>query len=69
MTKARFFPVRNVRQQRQERANAVAEDVKALPVVVIKNFGTRGSQHEEVLTVLAEWAAGLVENQVRVAAS
>ncbi|EIW85363.1 hypothetical protein CONPUDRAFT_135128 [Coniophora puteana RWD-64-598 SS2] len=39
--------------------------VQALPVVVIKNFATNaGAKREELQTVLAQWAANLVENQV-----
>ncbi|TDL27233.1 hypothetical protein BD410DRAFT_740017 [Rickenella mellea] len=39
------------------------EALNALPVVVIKNFATKRGK-DEVLNVLAQWAATLVENQV-----
>ncbi|KAJ7632265.1 RNA12 protein-domain-containing protein [Roridomyces roridus] len=39
------------------------EAVGSLPIVVIRNFSSRGSTREEVFDVIAEWAAGLVENQ------
>ncbi|KAG1842665.1 RNA12 protein-domain-containing protein [Suillus subalutaceus] len=51
------------RQQRRH-----AEDVQAvrtLPIVVIKNYAARGGIYkEELLGVLAHWAASLAENQI-----
>jgi hypothetical protein len=51
---------------KQQRRNV--EDVQAvrtLPIVVIKNYATRGGVYkEELLCVLAHWAASLTENQV-----
>ncbi|KAG6879038.1 hypothetical protein C0992_005663 [Termitomyces sp. T32_za158] len=39
--------------------------VSSLPIVVIRNFSVRvGSNREELLTVLAQWAATLAENKV-----
>ncbi|KAJ7697118.1 RNA12 protein-domain-containing protein [Mycena olivaceomarginata] len=37
---------------------------EGLPIVVLRNFDARGSSREEIYDVLAEWAAGLVENQL-----
>ena len=50
---------RNVEHQRQ-----VAEEIEALPVVVIKNFATRTSFTEQLVTVLAEWSASVAEGGV-----
>ena len=46
------------------RLENVPENVKALPVVVVKNFATSG-QKDEILDALAEWVRTLVDNQVR----
>lgn len=41
------------------------DTVNALPVVVIRNYTTKiGSDREELLTVLAQWAASLAEKQI-----
>lgn len=50
------------KQQRSEDVEAV----ESMPVVVIKNFETKGGgqRKEELLDVLAQWAASLAENQV-----
>ena len=48
----------------QDRLENVPENIKALPVVVIKNFASRDSQRGEILDVFAEWTRALVENQV-----
>lgn len=40
------------------------EEIEALPIVIIKNYGVK-SDKREVLDVLADWAAGLAENRVR----
>ena len=50
---------RNLEHQRQ-----VAEEIKALPVVVIKNFATRTSFTEQLVTVLAEWSASVAEGGI-----
>lgn len=57
---------------RRERTSEEVEVVATLPVVVIKNYGARGSVYrDEVQKVLSQWAATLVENKVgdRVVAS
>jgi len=42
------------------------DTVDALPIVMIRNYTTKiGSDREELLTVLAQWAASLAEKQVR----
>jgi len=43
-----------------ERAE-IDEEIQALPVVVIKNYATKTALTEELVTVLAEWAAGLAD--------
>ncbi len=50
---------RNLEHQRQ-----AAEEIKALPVVVIKNFSTRTPFTEQLVTVLAEWSASVAEGGV-----
>ncbi|KZV94062.1 hypothetical protein EXIGLDRAFT_835266 [Exidia glandulosa HHB12029] len=45
-------------------AKSVPEAVKALPVVVIKNFAAPGSSKDEILSALAEWAGTLVDNDI-----
>lgn len=51
---------------RKQKSKEEVEAVGALPVVVIQNFAARGGTHrEELLEVLAQWAATLVESQVR----
>ena len=42
------------------------EAVRALPVVVIKNFATKHGR-DDILAVVARWAASVVESQVSVA--
>ncbi|KAG6833500.1 hypothetical protein H0H87_006072 [Tephrocybe sp. NHM501043] len=50
---------------RNQRTQEEMEAVDALPIVVIRNFALKvGSKREELLTVLAQWAATLAENQV-----
>ncbi|KAJ7057027.1 RNA12 protein-domain-containing protein [Mycena amicta] len=49
----------------REKGKAELEAVSSLPVVVIRNFDTRGLNREEIFDVMAEWAASLVEQQVR----
>ena len=50
---------------RQRRSTEDMETVRALPIVVIKNYAARGGAYKEALLgVLANWAAALAENQV-----
>lgn len=50
---------------RKERSAEEVEATAALPVVVIKNYGARGSVYrEELQKALSQWAATLVENRV-----
>lgn len=46
------------------KASENEEEIEALPIVIIKNYGVK-SEKREVLDVLADWAAGLAENRVR----
>jgi RNA12 protein len=39
----------------------IDEEIQALPVVVIKNYSTKSPLTDELVTVLAEWAAGLAD--------
>jgi hypothetical protein len=53
--------------ERLRRASAEAAAVRALPVVVLRNFGARGGARAdagEVLDALAGWAAALVEGGI-----
>ncbi|RDB21358.1 Mitochondrial escape protein 2 [Hypsizygus marmoreus] len=50
---------------RRQRMKEDLQAVGALPIVVIRNYATRvSSSREELLTVLAQWAATLAENQI-----
>jgi hypothetical protein len=41
------------------------EDIDALPIVIIRNFAIKNAGNREILlTVLADWAAALVDNKV-----
>ncbi|QRV90114.1 mitochondrial escape protein 2 [Ceratobasidium sp. AG-Ba] len=40
------------------------EDVDDLPIVLITNYQPQGAKREELLNVLAEWAAKLVEDKI-----
>lgn len=42
----------------------IDEEIQALPVVVIKNFASKTSLTDELVNVLAEWAAGLADGGV-----
>ena len=55
-------------RRKQERLRDL-QTVESMPVVVIKNFETKGggSRKEDLLDALAQWAATLAENQVRIA--
>jgi len=46
-------------------SNGLAGAVDDLPIVVIKNYALRGEKRDELLTVLANWSAALVENKVK----
>lgn len=52
-----------------DRKRKITEDLEAvgsLPIVMIRNYAAKvGSSREELLEVLAQWAAMLAENQVR----
>ena len=48
----------------RERTSEDGEAVTSLPVVVIKNYSTKVGSNEELLSVLAQWAAMLAENRV-----
>ncbi|KAG2149305.1 RNA12 protein-domain-containing protein [Suillus clintonianus] len=50
---------------RQHRNAEDVQAVRTLPIVVIKNYAARGGAYkEELLSVLAHWAASLAENQI-----
>jgi RNA12 protein len=54
-------------KDKEERVQRTVRNMQAngLPIVVIKNYASKGgTTNEELLTVLAGWAATLVENQV-----
>lgn len=51
--------------KREAETQADMDGVKALPIVVIRNYSSKlGATREELLTILANWAASLVEGQV-----
>ena len=52
-------------KRRQQNA-ADLQAIQSLPVVIIKNFESKGggARKEELLNVLATWAASIAENQV-----
>ncbi|KAG0706364.1 RNA12 protein-domain-containing protein [Suillus ampliporus] len=50
---------------RQRRSAEDVQAVRTLPIVIIKNYAARGGAYkEELLSVLAQWAATLAENQI-----
>ncbi|KAI0747869.1 exonuclease [Daedaleopsis nitida] len=51
--------------RKQQRSAEDLQAVESMPVVIIKNFETKGggSRKEELLDALAQWAASLAENQ------
>jgi hypothetical protein len=55
-------------QQEKERLQRSMQDMQAigaLPIVIIRNYASKGgANREELLSVLASWAATLVDNQV-----
>ena len=53
-------------RQKSQRSEDL-QAVESMPVVIIKNFESKGGgqRKEELLNVLAQWAASLAENQVR----
>lgn len=50
--------------QRKQKALEDVEAIKALPIVVIRNFAASTSSKEDVLDVLSQWGASLAENHV-----
>lgn len=62
------FGLHHERQEetlRRERTVEDGESVASLPIVVMRNYSTKvGSGREELLDVLAQWAAMLAENQI-----
>ncbi|KAF5324550.1 hypothetical protein D9611_004476 [Ephemerocybe angulata] len=51
--------------KRKEKSKAELDAVKALPIVIIRNYSSKvGSTREDLLETLANWAASLVENQI-----
>jgi hypothetical protein len=55
-------------EKRENLSDTDLDAVNAMPIVVIRNYSSKiGATREELLAVLASWAASLVENQVRVA--
>ncbi|KAG5645040.1 hypothetical protein DXG03_007219 [Asterophora parasitica] len=54
----------NSAARKHHRSKEDMDAVVALPIVVIRNYGAKaGSGREELLTVLAQWAATLAESQ------
>ena len=52
-------------ERRENLSEAELDAVSAMPIVVIRNYSSKiGATREELLAVLASWAASLVENQV-----
>jgi len=53
------------RISRRQKALENIDAIKALPIVIIRNYATTsGANKEEMLNVLAQWAATLAENHV-----
>ncbi|KAK7048069.1 mitochondrial escape protein 2 [Favolaschia claudopus] len=50
--------------RKRQRGRAEIKAVESLPIVVLRNFDTRGSNRDEVFDKLTEWAASLVESQI-----
>lgn len=52
---------------RKQTTLAEVEAIKSLPVVIIRNYAANfgSAAKEDLLVVLAQWAATLVENHVR----
>jgi hypothetical protein len=50
---------------REREGSRRVDDIGGLPIVVVRNYGLKGAKREDLLEVLAEWAATLVDNQVR----
>ena len=54
-------------EERRKRDMDDGQSLESLPIVVMKNYAAReGANKEELLGVLAQWAATLAENQVSV---
>ncbi|PPQ78179.1 hypothetical protein CVT25_015512 [Psilocybe cyanescens] len=49
---------------RKQKALEDVEAIKALPIVVIRNYAAGTSSKEDVLDVLAQWGAALAENHI-----
>ncbi|EPQ58246.1 hypothetical protein GLOTRDRAFT_57027 [Gloeophyllum trabeum ATCC 11539] len=50
--------------ERQQKSIEDVQAVESLPIVILKNFESKGGGKEEVVNVLAQWAATLAESQV-----
>jgi hypothetical protein len=54
--------------RRKERSEEDTQAIDSLPIVIIKNYavksGTLSPHQQDVMAVLAQWAATIVENQV-----
>lgn len=50
--------------KKKHRTDEELERINALPVVIIRNYEDKTGNKEDVLDVLAQWAATMVENQV-----
>lgn len=65
MTREKEMLIRQQERERKERSVQYAQAISDLPIVIIRNYATKGgTNREELLDVLATWAASLVENQV-----
>jgi hypothetical protein len=50
--------------RRKQQTDEDVEAVNALPVVIIRNYEDKSMNKDELLDVLAQWAAMMIENQV-----
>ena len=52
--------------KRRQRSEEELQAIETMPVIIIKNFDSKGPgfKREELLDVLAQWAATLTENKV-----
>lgn len=50
--------------KKKYRSDEELERIHALPVVIIRNYENKSGNREDVLDVLAQWAATMVETQV-----
>jgi len=51
-------------QKQASEVDAERDYTESLPILVLDNFTQKGNTKAEIWNVLAEWAAGLVENKV-----